>query len=339
MHELGHALGIDHPFDNYLFDNISSEYNSSLYSVMAYENFYNPNDRNPYTDGTNYANTNRSNNKLLKPENWAMLDISVLGLKYGFNSNYNSEDNTYTFEGTNEITNIHDMGGYDTIDLSKWSNDNNSGSERIDLSGGSVFQVSRFKINWGDEVTTGQVITTSLETEIERFIGSSGDEKIYLGPTSDFISSNSGDDTIYNVGLYKNPSLIQIDAGAGDDDVFVFIYNDEVNSLLSINGGDGNDWLNVFNADEEIDLSIYIEHFDNFEGYWFWSSEAQTIIVDEEDFIEVSGPGYLTILAGSEDTIILPDEAIEDTSIINDFYDYYVLNDITIEIVDDLQIG
>mgnify|MGYP001260231873 FL=1 len=139
--------------------------------------------------------------------------------------------------------------------------------------------------------------------------------------------------------MFKNLSLIQIDAGVGDDDVYVYTYNDEVNSLLSINGGDGSDWLNVYNEDEEIDLSIYIEHFDNFENYWFWSSEAQTIIVDEEDFIEVSGPGYLTILAGSEDTIILPDEAIEDTSIINDFYDYYVLNDITIEIVDDLQIG
>ena len=339
IHELGHALGIDHPFDSFYFDNISSSYNSSLYTVMAYSDVYNTIETNPYTDDEGYAKVSRITNEVTTYSKWGMLDISVLGLKYGFRSNYNNGDNVYTFEGNDVLTSIHDMGGYDTLDLSSWSNDNDSSPSVIDLDGGAVFQVNTFQLRWGgDGTSTGQVITTSLETKIEKFLGSSGNDKVWLGETSDTILTYGGDDDIWFVGLYRFPETIRVDAGSGDDDVLVYINNDEVSSLLDIDGGSGYDWLRIWNEEDEIDLTIYMEHFDNFETYWFFSSSAQTITIDEADFIEVSG-GNLGIYGGAEDTVILPEGAVEDTTISDDYYDYYVLNDITIAIHDEILIG
>jgi len=340
IHELGHALGIDHPFDSFNFDNISSTYNSTLYSVMAYADIYDTldyYDTNAYDD-TGFPLKSRVTNKLVSYTEWKMLDISVLGLKYGFRSEYNNGDNVYTFEGNDAVTTIHDMGGYDTLDLSSWSNDNDSWPALIDLNGGAVFQVDAFQLRWGDEISTGQVITTSSETKIEKFLGSSGNDKVWLGETSDTILTYSGDDDIWLVGLYRFAETIKVDAGSGDDDVLVYIDNDEVSSLLDIDGGSGYDWLRIWNEEDEIDLTIYMEHFDNFETYWFFSSSVQTIIIDEADFIEVSG-GKLGIYAGAEDTVILPEGAVEDTTIVDENYDYYVLNDVTIAIYDEILIG
>ena len=120
--------------------------------------------------------------------------------------------------------------------------------------------------------------------------------------------------------------------------VNVFIDTDEVNSLLDIDGGIGYDYVVIWNNETEIDFSLYLKHFDSFENYKFNDSSPQNITIDEEDFIEISG-SYLGIQAGDEDTIILPEGAEEDTSIINDYYDYYVLNDITIAISDNSLIG
>ena len=159
-----------------------------------------------------------------------------------------------------------------------------------------------------------------------------------LGETTDTVLTNGGDDSIYSVGVFKNLSLLKIDAGSGDDSVNVFITNDEVNSSLDINGGSGLDFLLIYNSDTDIDLSLYMEHFDSFERYWFTDSSSQTITIDSTDFIEVSG-SYLAIIAGDEDTIILPAEAQDDTSLDSDVYDYYVMNDVTIAISDNVLIG
>ena len=107
---------------------------------------------------------------------------------------------------------------------------------------------------------------------------------------------------------------------------------------MDINGGSGYDRLSMRTDETNIDLSLYMKHFDNFELYSFINSNPQTITIDAEDFIEVSS-SYLAIIGGTEDTVILPDGAVEDTSLVNANYDYYTLNDVTIAIHDDLMIG
>ena len=335
-HETGHALGLGHPFEDNLID---SEFNSLIYSIMSYSAVYDTLETNPYDlDSSGYI-INRSSGKSTDSIDWQIYDIAALKHLYGLRSDYNIGDNTYSFTAEPKFQNIHDLGGYDTIDLSASTSDNNIKFGQIDLNGGAVFQVGTSKLTWsGDKYQTGQVITTSLDTKIEKFIGSSGIDNVILGETSDTILTNGGDDKIFSVGIYKSASSIRIDAGSGDDFVNVFIDTDEVNSLLNIDGGIGYDYVVIYNNETEIDFSLYLKHFDSFENFQFKNSSPQNITIDEEDFIELSGT-YLGISAGDEDTIILPEGAEEDTSIINDYYDYYVLNDITIAISDNSLIG
>ncbi len=336
-HEIGHALGLAHPHED---NKIDSVYNSSLYTIMAYESVYDSNIYDPYDNDEGSLIIDRSTNEAIDVQTWQMFDIKALKYLYGLRSDYNSGDNTYTFTSEVTVKTIHDMGGYDTIDLSGSSTDNDIKFGQINLGGGAIFQAGAIRMTWkGDDYQTGQVFTTSFDTEIEKFIGSDGIDNVILGPTSDTILTNGGDDLIYSIGAYKSPTSIKIDAGSGSDSVNVFIETSEVNALLDINGGSDYDFLKIYNGEEEIDLTIYMQHFDNFENFRFINSTTQTITIDVDDFIEFSDGSILGIVVGDEDTIILPEGAEEDTSKDNDFYDYYVLNDITIAISDNALIG
>ena len=340
IHELGHVLGITHPFDNSNFGNISSVYNSTLYSVMAYADVYNTLASNPYTDDEGYANQSRITNEIINYSTWAMLDIQVLGLKYGFKANYNNGDNIYKFEGNDVITTIHDMGGYDTLDISDWPNNNDSSPEIIDLNGGAVFQVNTYQIRWGgDSSVTGQVITTSLETKIEKFIGSTGVDFVYAGSTTDYISTGTGEDIVNYVGYYKSLDSFLIDLGSDDDTLTIWVNKDQsdINSSLNINGGSGFDRLQVKILEEvTVDLSIYEENFDNFEFYIFTDDIAQEIIIDETDFVNKSNL-MLTIGGDSIDTVTLPSSASQSRT--DSEYIYYTLNNVEIAISDEMLIG
>ena len=334
-HELGHALGLVHPFDG---DNlISSEFNSELYTIMAYSSVYDTINNNPY-DIDGFALTNTLNNEVMSSKTWQIFDIAALKYLYGIREIYNSSNNTYSFKNEASLVLIHDLGGYDTIDLSGSSANNDIKTFQIDLGGGAFYQAGNKTMIWEDDYQTGAVFTTSFDTKIEKFIGSYGIDNVILGPTSDTIITNGGDDTIASVGIYKSPYLIKVDAGSGDDLVNVFIETGEVNSFLDINGGSGYDYLRIFTSETDIDLTIYMQHFDNFENFAFYDSKPQTITIDAEDFIKLN-TSYIGIVADDEDTVILPKGAILDTSKDGSFYDYYVLNDITIAISDNLIIG
>ena len=127
---------------------------------------------------------------------------------------------------------IHDLGGYDTIDLSGSSANNDIENRQIDLGGGAFYQAGNKTIIWEDDYQTGAVYTTSFDTEIEKFIGSNGIDNVTLGPTSDTVFTNGGDDQIWNIGTYKLLSSTKVNAGSGDDSVFVTVYdNSELNRI------------------------------------------------------------------------------------------------------------
>ncbi len=334
-HEIGHALGLAHPFEG---DNlINSEFNSLLYTVMSYQAIYDTIEVNPYDneDSGSYI-IDRSSGDTIDPNDWAMYDIEALKYLYGIRLGYNSGDDTYSFTSEANVQTIHDLGGYDTIDLSGSSADNDLKSFQINLGGGAVFQAGDVKLTWsGSQDQTGQVFTTSFDTEIEKFIGSEGIDKVNLGPTSDTVITNGGDDEIWNIGTYKSLSSIKADAGSGDDNVYVYVYSEELTSLIDIDGGFGYDRLFIFSNIEEHDLSLYMRYFDNFEFYIFISDEPQTIIVDSEDFITTSS-GLLTIGGGPEDTLILPEGTVQDTNEDDINYDYYEFEDIKIAVSENL---
>ena len=341
LHEIGHGLGLKHPFeDDGPFDIAPSLYNTSLYTNMAYEDVFNSFLTDPYTNPV--GGILDLNNYLYMPPSWAMHDIAALGAFYGLRENFKNEDNNYTFLVDDIITHIHDMGGYDILDLSNSSNSSwnlDNPFSYIKLGGGAIFQVGANRLTWqGDNIKTGHVITTSLSTQIEKFIGSKGSDKVEPGPTTEFISTGNGKDLVI-ISAKDDISKIDIDLGIGDDSLSLYVKDlSDINSLISVNGGDGLDIANLFFDEDlnDIDFTIFRENLNSFEHFDFTNDNPQNVNLDQSDFVSLVD-GILRFSGDENDKIIVPTGA-EQSRTDNDWI-YYVLNDIEIAISYDLIIA
>ena len=221
------------------------------------------------------------------------------------------------------------MAGNDTINLSNYT-DNTT----ISLIPGGVSEIGSNKLFWaGDNQQSGDYFVLSFKTDIENYIGSSGNDDVTLNTlVINDISTGIGDDVVRD-GM---PSDI-IKTQAGDDSVYVTISElTEINSSIAIDGGPGYDWLIIERPTEtssslDFNLADISSHFDNFEGFDFTNTEKNKITVIKDDFI--SG---LKIKGDENDEITLPENASQTNS--DDLYLYYTLNDVEIGISIDLQL-
>tara|TARA_B100000768_G_scaffold112295_1_gene104021 strand:- start:148 stop:1365 length:1218 start_codon:yes stop_codon:yes gene_type:complete len=331
LHETGHALNLAHPFDG---TKIESSQNTTLFSVMAYDAFW-----LRTTDTYGIATGNGSGlykgnvadyENYLSYSSWDLHDIAALGYMYGYRTNYKSEDTIYTFLPSENIyKTIHDMAGNDTINLSNYT-DNTT----ISLIPGGVSEIGSNKLFWaGDNQQSGDYFVLSFKTDIENYIGSSGNDDVTLSTSViNDISTGIGDDVVRD-GM---PSDI-IKTQAGDDSVYVTVSElKEINSSIAIDGGPGYDWLIIERPTEtssslDFNLADISSRFDNFEGFDFTNTEKNKITVIKDDFI--SG---LKIKGDENDEITLPENALQTNS--DDLYLYYTLNDVEIGISIDLQL-
>ena len=334
LHETGHALNLAHPFHG---TKIESSQNTSLFSVMAYDAFWlrttdtyevaTGNGSGIYKgDIKDYANS-------LNQSTWNLHDINALGHMYGYRLNYKSEDTSYKFSPSENIyQTIHDMGGNDTIDLSNYSV-----KTSISLVPGSVSEVGSKKIFWeGDNQQSGDFFVLSSHTNIEKFIGSNGNDDLTLNTLIiNDVSTGSGDDVIRDV----LPTDI-VNSGAGADTIYISYTTLNPITSVSIDGGSETsffDWIIIDLApDIEKDFTQCRTAFLNFEGFDFSDNEAQNIILDSEDFIS-SNSQTLSFRGDSTDKVILPEGATETRT--DMAYVYYSLNDIEIAIADDMMVG
>ena len=335
LHETGHALNLAHPFGGSSDGTkIESSQNTTLFSVMAYDAFW-----LRTTDTYGIATGNGSGlykgnvadyENYLSYSSWDLHDIAALGHMYGYRTNYKSEDTIYTFSpSVNIYKTIHDMAGNDTINLSNYT-DNTT----ISLIPGGVSEIGSNKLFWeGDNQQSGDYFVLSFKTDIENYIGSSGNDDVTLNTlVINDISTGIGDDVVRD-GM---PSDI-IKTQAGDDSVYVTISElTEINSSIAIDGGPGYDWLIIERPTEtssslDFNLADISSHFDNFEGFDFTNTEKNKITVIKDDFI--SG---LKIKGDENDEITLPENASQTNS--DDLYLYYTLNDVEIGISIDLQL-
>ena len=191
-HELGHSLGLDHPFNggaslpgvSDAYDPGSFGFNAEFYTVMAYR-------RGTYDDYPDLS--------LPSPQSLGTLDIAALQAMFGANESFANGNDTYAIPSG--ITAIWDGGGLDAIDFSASVTD-----AVIDLRAatllveeGGLGRPSIADVENGDS----GAYTIAYGVTIEDGHGGAGRDRITGNAVANSLSGGLGDDTI--------------SGGAGDD--------------------------------------------------------------------------------------------------------------------------
>ena len=166
LHEIGHALGLKHPFEGHL---------NNLSVLNAYE------------DQTKFTAMSYDDDPLTFDGLFRVLDWMTLTKFYGVNQSFHSEDNVYKFSETGG-TFIIDGNGLDTI-----SSENSVQNIFLDLRPGGHSYEGQKSIY----ITAAKQLTISHGSDIENVQTGSGDDTLIGNHLKNIIKSGDGDDVIF----------------------------------------------------------------------------------------------------------------------------------------------
>lgn len=261
IHELGHALGLKHPFEDGVVLDQSND--NLVNSVMSYTDW-----RNDTPLFTASGNRLYFEAKAVYPETFMVYDVAALQAFYGVNLTANAQDDTYTMATTPFYTTIWDAGGTDTIDLSATENANTirlTSGEYSDINVQTIeAQIAYWQASYraqgvnGDsfveetmhkystDIYTGEsALGIAHGVVIENAWGGRADDVFYDNLVDNHLMGNDGNDRFY--------------LGAGGFD--------------RIEGGSGVDWA-VLNAHQE---QVTIESRAN-ETYLIWNDYSAVLV-------------------------------------------------------------
>jgi serralysin len=199
IHEIGHALGLKHPFEDYPI--IPAQYDSEQYTVMSYTSPKKDLWPTVTRSGSRYSVTS----ELINPESPMAVDIAAIQYMYGKNTSYRLGNDMYRIDAESPFfKTIWDAGGIDTIDASIFTQ-----PCTIDLNPGSYSSLG-FRSNWfdykdvnwtnpydDDEIYDGSnSLGIAFDCWIENASGGSGNDRIIGNERNNEISGNVGSDTI-----------------------------------------------------------------------------------------------------------------------------------------------
>ncbi|MDA9991214.1 M10 family metallopeptidase C-terminal domain-containing protein [Paracoccaceae bacterium] len=206
MHEIGHALGLKHPFEG--ANQLPKAQDFANYTLMSYtdpENYY-------------YYDTSGNYNYLISSTPM-VYDIAALQHLYGAAS-HNTGNTVYEYDPSKPFVEaIWDSGGYDTLDL---SNFNKACTVNLTPGAYSTIVCTSWSMTDNLGIASGAII--------EKVIGGAGNDVITGNSQNNVLDGGRGNDTIY--GGAGNDVFDQgsIRAGTdkfygGDGDDFYFIYS------------------------------------------------------------------------------------------------------------------
>lgn len=226
LHEIGHALGLEHPHEN----GMAVERDSMEFTVMSYRSYIGAPLRGYVNESWGYA------------QSLMQLDIAAVQQMYGANFNTNAGSTTYSWSPTTGEMSINgvgqgapggnrifmtvwDGGGVDTYDFSRYAT-----NLTVDLNPGawsttSSTQLARLHYN-GSQVADGNIANAllykgDLRSLIENAKGGSGADSLTGNQADNALWGNGGNDQLS--GNNGNDVLIggaggdRLDGGAGID--------------------------------------------------------------------------------------------------------------------------
>ncbi|GMM60191.1 M10 family metallopeptidase [Novosphingobium pituita] len=173
LHEIGHALGLDHPFEG---NRMPSGYDVRNYTIMSYTD---PKGVWWFNSATGQAEY------LIKSP--MVYDIAAIQSIYGANTAYHAEDTTYTYSPNAPfIAAIWDGGGNDTIDLQAFSK-----ACVVSLLAGTYSTL-------GFDTTSGLAnnLGIAFNCTIENVTGGAGADKLTGNEGANVLTGGAGDDTL-----------------------------------------------------------------------------------------------------------------------------------------------
>lgn len=254
LHEVGHALGLSHPFDHGAA--LPGAYDRHTFTVMSYD----PPDERLWVRVTPQASGNiRIGFEGVYPTTPMVFDILALQARYGADLATAAGDDVYRWEESRPIfETIYDAGGVDTLDLSAHLR-----SSDIDLEPGVYSTVAYYSaaqqaadwaaiypqnegalilnfgrddiFQWRDNlgIAHGTMIenvlggagadTVAGNAADNRVFGGSGDDSLTGGGGQDYLRGEAGDDIVRGGDAFDD-----VHGNMGDDTVY---------------GGAGGDWV------------------------------------------------------------------------------------------------
>lgn len=236
-HELGHALGLKHPFDN---EGTSVALDTSLdgvdYTVMS----YNISARFPTAT---YAD--------LWPQTYMYADILALQYLYGVDTVTTGSTDAYVYDQSDRhFLTIWDYGGDDTLGVTGGTR-----AVKLDLTPGSWSDVGTTIEYWDGENFSYDKDTVYItpDTTIENAYGAGGDDTLQGNDVANKLTGNDGNDSLMGGAgadkLKGDGGNDYLQGGVGSD-----VLTSGTGSDVAV-GGTGNDTLWAGAGDEGNDVS------------------------------------------------------------------------------------
>ncbi|MBY0411613.1 MAG: Ig-like domain-containing protein, partial [Burkholderiaceae bacterium] len=263
IHEVGHALGLKHPFDD--TPRLPTATDTRQYSVMSYTDHSNALFREVTPNGSGGYSFQ---NEYIQPKTPMLYDIAAIQYLYGANTGYRTGNDTYTFDPTQPFfQTLWDAGGTDTISVSNFSTDCviDLGEGRFSslgipsdplppgYSGGSTptyYGTNNLAIAFGcliENATGGEGNDTLMGNAANNvLIGGNGNDVMTGGLGNDTINGGAGSDTArlegalssYSISYNTSARQFTISGLASGTDTYVdvefFQFSDQLRTASSL---------------------------------------------------------------------------------------------------------